>query len=247
MWDQDIPLDLVPIAVSPDDRFVYTVLPAGDLFQVIRFPIDKSGPPQPLLMLTKRGYGLDVDDKGRIYLDQLSRPSEVLRFDAEEKGPPKRIATTSREWETGQLGPPLELPDGRVLLSSKSLGPQSAPGGRRRLLPRSASARRPGRIDDPRGPRRSPDKLAYLSGPRGHRRLKLVELDKTGVRNVTTLKDFTADGIMNLVASRDGSNLYFRRDGKVREVKVSVKGGMVLTRRVSLETAWRSTRSAANV
>lgn len=221
LWEQEVPIDLVPLAVSEDDRFLYTVLPTGDLFQLVRIPLDKSGPPEKLLTLTTRAYGLDVTPDGRLYIDQFRRPLEVLRFAADEKGPPTVVASTSKEWETSMVRP-VELPGGRVVLPSKSLG-------RSRLLAAGAGDPEvllPGDREESTHPATlvGANRLAFLSGPRGGRRVKVVEVAEDRVRPVRTLKQFAADGLTTLVASPRGDVLYFVRQGDVYAAAVDDTG-----------------------
>jgi hypothetical protein len=222
LYHHDFPIDFVQIALSPDDRFVYTVLPAGDGFQVVRFPLvnpDPTQPPEAVLTLTTPCYGLDVDREGRLYIDQLQRPLEVLRVALDKPGVPERIASTSRQLETGLLGPPLELPHDRgVLLASKSLG-------RSRLLAAAEGNLEVISTDD-REEATVPavlvgsQRLAYLTGPRGQRRIKLVEVEPDRVAPLRTLR-FPADGLSSLAASPTGDKLYFVREGVVFEVDLT--------------------------
>ena len=161
-----------------------------------------------LEQVARRQDGVEED----LYIDQFRRPVEVLRFAADEKGPPTCVASTSKEWETG-LVRPVELPDGRVILPSKSLG-------RSRLL--AAGRGEPELLlPDDREDSTEPatlvgaKQLAFLSGPRGSRRVKLVERGEDRVRPVRTLKKVAADGLTTLVASPKGDTLYYAYRGKV--------------------------------
>jgi hypothetical protein len=149
---------------------------------------------------------------------------EVLRLSVEKSGPPQRLVSTSREWESSVVGPPLELPDGRgVLLPAKPLGhsrllvvgrdvPDSF------LSDDREEANGPCTLVGERG-------LAYLTGPRGSRRVKLVEVEKDRIRTVHTFKSFSADGLASLVAAPDGNKLYFvrRAEAKVEVVEVPAR------------------------
>jgi hypothetical protein len=215
LCDENMAIDLVPLCVSLDDQFVYTVRPADDGFQIVRLSIDHPAPPQPLLTLTHRAYGLDLDAEDRLFIDQLRRPLEVLRFDPRMGGVPVRVVARSRELETSYLGPPVELPGGRVLLPSKSWGIGrllvAGSGDPEPLLPQDAeeSMQPSARV--------GPNSLAFLTGPRGERRIKIFGLTPP-VRAIHTIKDVPGDGVETLAASFDGSKLYFVRKGEVSRI-----------------------------
>jgi eukaryotic-like serine/threonine-protein kinase len=212
----DVALDFVPLAVSPDDRFLYTALPAGDLFRVVRTPIEGPEPSQPLLTLTTRPFGLDVGGDGRLYVDQFQRPLEVLRF-AAAGGPAERVTAPSRRPETGTVGQPVELPDGRVLLPSKA-------AGRDRLLAAFAGRDPVPLLEGMKGETAPPAvlvdrrRLAFVSGSGRERRLKIAELAGDQVRVSRTLKDVPGEGLMRLAASPDGGTLYYVHSNRVWEV-----------------------------
>ena len=83
--DQDLLLDNQPLAVCPRDDFACTVVQAQDAFHVIRISLAGSSRPETLLTLMTRVAGLDVDGAGQIYLDQVQRPLEVIRFAASNR------------------------------------------------------------------------------------------------------------------------------------------------------------------
>src|SRR5262249_7886530 len=73
--------DVVPLAVSPQDDFAYSVLPVNAVFQLVRIPLAGGGRPETLLTLSAFVWGLDVQADGRLYTDQIWRPLDVLRFE----------------------------------------------------------------------------------------------------------------------------------------------------------------------
>ncbi len=225
LWDQNVLLDFVPLAVSPRDDFAYTVLSAQDAFHVLRIPLAGSGRPEALLPLTTRAWGLDVDASGTIYLDQLQRPLEVIRFAAVPEGgaigrppapPVEHIATTL--WrETGTIGQPLQLPDGRVVMPSKVAGHD------RLLVGLPGQAPLP-LLDDSRtetappaalvGPRR----LAFVAGSCQDRRLRLAALEDDSVRLEPVDLGVAGEDLTSLAASPDGKTLYYVQARQVYEV-----------------------------
>jgi hypothetical protein len=213
----DVTVSLIQLAVAADDRHAYTILPAGDLFRVMRIPLEGDGPAQPVLTLLTQAFGLDVDGSGRLYVDQFQRPLEVLRF-SPDGGRPERVASPSRgRGEVGMGGQPVELPDGRVLFPSKV-------SGRDRLL-----AGLPGKdplplLEQDKGETAPPAlllddrRLAFLAGSGKNRRLKIAELEEDQVHLVGTLKGVPGDGLMALASSLDGKTLYYVHSNQVWEV-----------------------------
>jgi hypothetical protein len=218
---EPFPGDFVQMAVSPDDRFVYTILPAGDLFSVVRIPVAEPGPTRSLFTLITSAFGLDVDSAGRVYIDQFHRPLEVLRFDA-AGGPVERVATLSRRPPGGTGGMPVELPDGRVLLVSRV-------AGHGRLLLGGLAGKDPVPLLEGKDETSAPavligDRLlAFCSGRGKDRRLKVAALEDDQARVVRTLEGVRADGLMRLAASLDGKTLYGVESRQVW--RVPVRGG----------------------
>jgi hypothetical protein len=200
--DVDAGFEFVQLAVSPDDRFAFTVLPAGDLFHVVRLALDEDRPAVTLLTLTTRPFGLDLDRQGRLYLDQFQRGLEVLRFDP-AGGPATRIASPLR----GRKMQPVELPDGRVLLPSKA-------AGRNQLLAGLAGKEAAPLLDD-RGETAPPAlliddrRLALVAGSGEKRRLKVATLEDDQVRIHHALPLVPGDDLAGLAASPDGKTLYY--------------------------------------
>jgi hypothetical protein len=213
----EVGITFVQLAVSPDDRFAYTLLPAGDLSRVVRIPLTGDGPPQPLMTLLTSAFGLDVDGSGRVYLDQFQRPLELLRF-AADGGRPERVASLSRGWGATSLGgQPVELPDGRVVLPSKV-------SGRERLV-----AGLPGKepvplLEQDKGETAPPAvlvgdrQLAFVAGSDSGRQLKIAELEDDQVHIVRSLKGVPAAQLKGLAAAPDGKTLYYVHANQVWEV-----------------------------
>ncbi len=226
LGDQTLALDNQPLAVSPRDDFACAAVPAQDSVHVVRIPLTGSGRPDPLLTLTMRVVGLDVDDAGQIYVDQVQRPLDVIRFPAVPEDrenvtpkvrPVERIAGPLRWRETDTIGYPLELPHGRVLLPSKA-------AGRDRLL-----VARPGEapvplLDDSRLETSPPAtlvgqwRLAFLAGSDQKRRLRLATLEDEGVRLEPIDLDVAGAELTALTASPDGKTLYYVQARQVYEV-----------------------------
>src|SRR5262249_20741640 len=92
----DVATDYTALAVTRDGRSVSTARREGDLFHIARLPLG-GGAPQYLLPLTSAPFGLDVwlnpDGQEELFLDQLHRGLEVLRF-PEAGGRVERVASS---------------------------------------------------------------------------------------------------------------------------------------------------------
>ncbi len=214
---EEIGTSFVQLAVTPDDRFAYTILPAGDVFRVLRIPLAGGGPAQPLLTLLTPAFALDVDGEGRLYLDQLQRPLGILRFPA-EGGRAEQVASLSRGWaQTGAAGYPAELPDGRVVLPSKV-------SGRDRLLVAQAGKDPVPLLEQDKGETAPPvarvgeRRLAFLAGSGKDRQLRIGELEEDQVSLVGTVKGVPGYGLTGLASSPDGKTLYYVHTSQVWEV-----------------------------
>lgn len=223
LWNKEVRFDDVPLAVSPHDDFAYTSLAAQDAFRIVRIPLVSRVQPETLLTLTARVWGLDVDDAGRIYLDQVHRPLEVIRFaTAPSKGAPasadvltaEHIAAPTLWHETGALGLPLQLPDGRVVLPGKTAGRD------RLLMAIPGKSLRP-LLDDSRTETAPPlalvgaRRLAFVAGSDKERRLRLADLDDDGVRLEPVDLGVSGEELTSLAASPDGKTLYYVRSRQV--------------------------------
>ncbi len=219
--DQEVLSEFAPLAISARDEFVYSSLEAEDAHRVVRLPLPKGGRPETVLTLTTEVWGLDVDATGALYLDHVQRPLEVIRFAATPAGssgsPIEHIASPSLWQETGAIGLPLQLPDGRVIFPSKA-------GGRDRLLVAIPGKGQRPLLDDSRtetappvalvGPRR----LAFLAGSGPNSRLRLAVLEDDGVRLEPEDLGVSGEKLTALTASPDGKTLYYVNGHRLFEV-----------------------------
>ncbi len=100
-----------PIAVTSDE--VLTEMRSGDLHQIIAIPRRGTGPIRRLMALTEAPWYMDAAPDGTVYLDQTSRPLQILRYPL-SGGTPEVLAST--ETYPADEFAPVEFPDGRVLL-----------------------------------------------------------------------------------------------------------------------------------
>jgi Tol biopolymer transport system component len=109
-----------PLAVSPDGDWVVFDHAIGNLHRIVAVPRDGSDGVRTLITLTNDVLFLDVGPDFSLYVDQVRQPPRLLRYSPSDH--------RSEEWRlpmsVGNYS--LPLPDGRVLLTTKS-------GGKNRL------------------------------------------------------------------------------------------------------------------
>jgi hypothetical protein len=216
LYDEPVALDFVQLAVSADDRHVYTLLPREDAYQVVKFPLTGQGPVQTLHTLLSRVWGFDVDRDGKLYLDQFQRRIDLLRLDPDNKVPVQRLAHGGRGWDGSEQGHPVELPDGRVLLANRILGRDSlwAVGPGKEPAPLVAQDR---------GETTLPamvlgDRLVCLAGSGAARRLKVFSLQGDPLGSGPPIQGGLGTDLMGLAASPKGDLLYYAQSRRVWEV-----------------------------
>ncbi len=195
-----------PFGVHSDGRWVLTDLPDGSLHRIVGFPRDGAAGWRTLLTLTMTPWFVDVGPDGSVYLDQLDRPPEALRFGG-SGGEPERVAIST----TTGYGAALPLPDGRVLFPA-------AVAGRTRLLA-AATGNEPVPLVDTREETTPPVTLvgqrevALLIGTPPDRSIAIVSL--ADGRIVRRLKGGRGANFQNLAASSDGRTLYYAAGGSI--------------------------------
>jgi len=104
------------VTVTPDGRAVLVVDIVGDEFRVVSVPRDGSDRRTVLLSSTAAILGMSVGPDGSIFVDQVSRPVELIRY-APKTGRLERTPSP----ETFVRGA-FPLPDGRLLALQRSGG-----------------------------------------------------------------------------------------------------------------------------
>ena len=202
-------------AIGPEGNSVLAVLRAGDLFEVAEIARDGRSPPRTLATLSIPIWFIDASSDGSIYIDQVNRPFEVLRFPT-SGGAPERLVGAS------QGSAALPLPDGRIVYSS-SLANRA-----------TVMITRPGKNpaplveteDETSGPLAlaGKDLIALKIGKPGgfkNRVAALVSIaDGRVVRRVESTRGV---GMSAMAASPDGKTIYYSSDGALWVV--SVEGG----------------------
>ena len=199
-------LPVFPLTVSNDDQSVLVDQLAGNLHRVISISRDGQGPVRPLFTLTLPPLSMDMAANGDLYVDQLARPAEVMRFTA-SGGTPEPL--TSLESPSNNTMVP--LPDGRVVLASMV-------AGRPRLL-----AVRPGGEATPfiqtkeetdlPGCSLGEGEFAFLLGPTGRTTVAVASI--ADGRIVRRLDQISTGEITSLAASPDGKTIYYVASGTV--------------------------------
>lgn len=199
-----------PIATTADNRAVLVDIPAGDLHRIVIVPRDGKGTIQTVMTLTKPPWYLDCAKDGTLYLDQVDRPHEILRFPV-SGGQPEILGSSDTYVPAGQYMDPVETTDGRFLLDTEF-------SGKGRLL-----IGKPGQdfvpLLDTNDETSSPatslanNEAAFVLGS-GNAAVVVIASITEG-RIVRRLQGTKGRHITALAASPDSTTLYFGADGYI--------------------------------
>jgi serine/threonine protein kinase len=196
----------LPLAITPDDRSILIDLPSGNLHQIVAIPRSGSGPVQSLLSVTRAPWWMDAGPDGSLYLDQVDRPLELLRFPV-SGGAPEVIA--SSEAYPPEYMQPVEFPDGRVvlpaLLSDRARLLIGKPRGNFFPLVETAEETRPPAALF------SPSEVALIAGAGSEKTIAIVSVREGRV--VRRLQGTKGNYVTSLAASADGKTLYYTSSG----------------------------------
>jgi Tol biopolymer transport system component len=199
-----------PLAVTPDNRSVLIDLPAGNLHQVVALPRSGSGPVQVLMTVTTGPWLMDAGPNGSLYLDQVERPLEVLRFPV-TGGLPEIVASSETYSTESGLMEPVEFPDGRFLLptalSDRARLLIGKPGGN--FFPLVDSTEETG----PLAALLPDSEVAFIAG-RGSDKTIAIASAREG-RIIRRLQGAKGQQPTGLAASVDGKTLYYVVSGSV--------------------------------
>ncbi|MBZ5538575.1 MAG: serine/threonine-protein kinase [Acidobacteriia bacterium] len=196
------------MAVTPDGRSVLVNLSSGNLSTIVSVPRDGSSAQKTLLTLTMLTGFIDVGSDGSLYLDQIDRVGEVLRYSS-SGGVPEKVATVVGSSGDGRGA--LVLPDGRVLVPSRL-------AGRDRLL-LVAPGKDPVPMFDAVEDTASPatllgeSEIAFLAGRPPNQTIAVASL--SGGRILRRLQGSKGADIQSLTAFPDGKTLYYAANGNV--------------------------------
>ena len=193
-----------PLAATADGRAVLAVVSAGDLQRLVSVPRDGRGAMQTLLTLTRPPWYIDSTKDGSVYLDQVDRPHEILRFPS-SGGTPEVLASSVTEDSGAQYMDPVQTADGRFLLDT-------AFSGTGRLLIGKPDGDFVPLLDtreETSGPAVSlaNGQIAFVLGTGPEQTIAIAST--TEGRLVRRLAGSKGRGISGLAASPDGKTLYF--------------------------------------
>ena len=206
-------LDLLPIAVSSDDRSVLSEGEAGDLYRVVAIPRRGTGPVRTLFALTLTSIFMDVDKSDNVYLDQVDRPIDVLRFSPSGGAPEVLTGPNSASTSDYQIS---QLPDGGAVFASMFAG--------RSHLVVAKPGNEPGPFIQTKEETSLPacllgdSEIALMLGAPGHRVVAIASLADGQI--VRRLDDVPGNGVSDLAASPDGKTLYYVVSGTVWATEV---------------------------
>ncbi|HVQ65515.1 MAG TPA: protein kinase [Terriglobia bacterium] len=193
------------LAVNPIDRSVLVDMRDGDLHQVVSVPYDGKGTSRVLLTLTQESWGMDMTTDGTLFVDQVSRPVEIVRF-RESDTAPTPIAVVH-----GGMPSALELPDRGVLITTSF-------NGRSRLSVVKPDKEIVPFVDTPDETREplafaGPHQVAFVVGTEPRESIGIASI-KDG-RLLRRLNVEASDGIKSLAASNDGATLFYSSGGAI--------------------------------
>jgi len=202
-----------PIAPTADGSAVLVDVPAGDLHRIVLVPRDGKGAIRTVMTLTKPPWYMDTAKDGTLYLDQVDRPHEILRFPV-SGGQPEVLGSSDTYVPAGQYMEPVETTDGRFLLDTEF-------SGRGRLLVGKPSADFIPLLDtseETSSPAASlgNNEVALVLGSGSD--AMIVIASATEGRLVRKLKGTQGRHITALAASPDAKTLYFGADGFIWKI-----------------------------
>lgn len=110
-----------PIATSADNIGVFVEVAAGDLHRIVFVRRDGKGPVQTVMTLTKPPWYMESSKDGTLYLDQVNRPHEILRFPV-SGGHPEVLGSSDTYVPASAYMAPVETSDGQFLLDTQFRG-----------------------------------------------------------------------------------------------------------------------------
>jgi hypothetical protein len=194
--------NLFPIAVASDDRSVLVAQRAGDLHRVLSIPRSGTGAIRTAVSVTLPIWFMDVDKDGNLYLDQIDRPIQLLRFPA-SGGTPELLAGSENASMHGFMTS--ELPNAQVLLPSVF-------AGRTQLLAAKPGAEATPLIETKEETsvpacRVGEREIAFLLGPPNHEVVAVASI--ADGRVIRRLSGIPGNEVIDLAASPDGKTLYY--------------------------------------
>lgn len=206
-----------PIAPTPDSRAVLVEVASGDLHRVVRVPCDGTGPIQTVLTLTEAPWYMDLSPDGTLYLDQVVRPHEILRFSPAGGAAPEVLASSDTHVAAGPYMAPVQVSDGRYLLDVGFSGHERLVIGKPGadfvpLLDTSEATSSPAvALAD--------DEVALVIGQGANSAIGIASAREG--RLLRRMQSTTGKNVTGIAASPDSRTLYFSSDGRIWSVPVT--------------------------
>jgi hypothetical protein len=196
-----------PLAVTPDNRSVLIDLPRGNLHQIVALPRSGSGSVQVLMTLTTAPWLMDAGPDGSLYLDQVERPLQVLRFPITGGTPEVVASSETSETYSEQSMQPVEFPDGRCLLPTLL-------SGRARLLIGNPGGNFFALVDttEETGPLAAllpNSEVAFIAGTGSDQTIAIASAREGEGRIIRRLQGAKGQQPTALAASADGKTVYY--------------------------------------
>ena len=201
---------IFPLAVAPDGQSVLIDLPSGNLHRVVEIPSSGASTARTLLSLTSGIWSLDEARDGSLYVDQVDRPLQMLKYPV-TGGTPEVLESVENASSAAQYEQPADFPDGRIIL------PALVSGRSRLLIGQPGGSFVPLlQTNEETGPpliRVGDSKVALMVGSGSQQALTLASV-KEG-RILRRFEDTEGKPISALAASPNGETLYYVSAGNV--------------------------------
>ncbi|MGE5325562.1 MAG: protein kinase domain-containing protein, partial [Deltaproteobacteria bacterium] len=199
-----------PLAVTPDGKSVLIDLPSGNMHRIVAVPRSGESSARTLMSLTSAIWCLDEARDGSLYVDQVGRPMQLLKYPI-AGGVPQVLESMENYPLIAQTEPPAEFPDGRVILPALIAGRArlliGQPGGSFVPLLQTNEETGPPMI------RVGDSQVALMVGTDAKQAVTLASV-KEG-RILRRFDDTEGKGVSSLAASPDGKTLYYVASGTV--------------------------------
>ena len=196
------------IGINAADKSILAIVKRGDLREILSIPVNGQGRYHSLMSVTNEAYFVEIATDGSLFLDQIQRPLQVIRFN-EQGQIGEAVATvpiSSPGWSHV-----LELPDGRILLTNFY-------GGRARLVAAKPNGEISAFVDsaeESRSPMAfaGPGRVAFVLGTPPAQTIAIASI--ADGRIVQRLPTTARGAIGSLSASPDGTAFFYTDEGYV--------------------------------
>ncbi len=197
-----------PLAVTHDNAWVLFDLPSGNLHRIVAAADDGSDRMRQIATLTEAPSFLDTGADGSVYLDQFTRPSEVLQYSPKSKDLLRSPIPSTFNVEKGAV---VALPDGRLVAPMRVIGRARlmAMAGGKDPVPFIAGDEE----SSPPAALVGRDTIAFIAGTPPHQTIALASV--ADGRITRRFQDIDATPIQSLAGSPDGQTIYYAASGTI--------------------------------